>query len=261
MMQRRFTIFVIGAPLLFFGLLIIFGRSRPVAFLRIQAARIAAPYTHAAGRAGGWVGLGLEGLSAERIRGLEEDAQHLAAVEAQSRALEKENETLARALGLRTGFGASLKSGRVLQYHAVLGREALVIDLGSDAGAAEGDIVIDSEGLLIGVITEAAAGFSKVAVASNPGVTFSGALVPLGGKVLAKGIGARTLALELIPSDVPVRSGDFVIWTRDDQRGNPAVFAGRVAGSAPAGSGTFKTGRAALLSDPERVEHVMVITR
>ena len=90
MMQRRFTIFVIGAPLLFFGLLIIFGRSRPVAFLRIQAARIAAPFTHAAGRAGGRVGLGLEGLSAERIRGLEEDAQHLAAVEAQSRALEKE---------------------------------------------------------------------------------------------------------------------------------------------------------------------------
>lgn len=260
-MRSRFSIFASIAAILFFALVAVFGASRPASFLRSGAVGIAGPFARAAGRAGVWLGFGAESFSIGRIRALEEEAGRLAAAEARALALEKENESLSQSLGLRTGFGASLKSARVLQYQSSLGRETLVIDLGSDDGAAEGDIVIDEKRLLIGEIREAGIGFSKVAVASNPGITFSGVLVPLGGEVLAKGIGARALVLELIPSDVPVRSGDFVIWTREDQRGNPAVFAGRVAGSVAAGSGTFKTGHAVLLSDPERTDRVMVMSR
>lgn len=193
---------------------------------------------------------------------MEEESSRLEAASARAAWLEKENESLARALGIRAEFGSGLRSARVLDYQQTMGRESLVIDLGRDEGAARGDIVIDENRLLIGEISEAGIGFSKVAIASNPDTAFPAALEPLGGKVLAKGLGARALALEFIPRDAPVRAGDFVIWSHENKRIQSAVFVARVVAPGPAGlSGVFKTGRAILLADPEVVRLVMVLTR
>jgi rod shape-determining protein MreC len=175
----------------------------------------------------------------------------------------RENEILHRALGLKEKSGGedALRSGAVVLYRQELDSEILIIDIGREDGVREGDPVVDEQGLFIGQVSEAGGGFSKIAVASNPGIVFSAELAPLGGKVLAKGLGGRALSLEFIPRDAPIRSGDFVLWVREDGGRQPVIFAGRVVERGSPASGGFKTGRAVLLSHPELVGHVMVFIR
>ena len=261
-MRSRFSIFTVIVGVLFFGLLIIFRSSAPVGYLRWSILQVISPVARIAQNTGQSSGFGLVGWSRERVRALEEDSSRLKAANARVQELERENESLARALGVRAEFGPRIKSARAISYQQVMGRESLVIDLGRDAGVAAGDIVMDENRLLLGEVAETGIGFSKVAVASNPGIAFSAVLQPLGGKVLVKGLGARALGLELIPYDAPVRSGDFVVLFDENQRVLPAVFAARVVATSTAGaSAAFKTGRATLLSDPERVQMVMVLTK
>lgn len=260
-MRSRSSIFAVVAGVIFFGTLVIFSASRPAAFLREGAVRLLAPVSGLASGAGRWLAFGLEGLSPERVRFLREVETRLEAAAAALDDVSEENEALRRALGLKRESGQSIRSARVILYRQELRNEILIIDVGRKDGVHEGDPVIDEERLLIGQISEVSEESSKVAVASNPGAAFSAVLVPLGGKILAKGLGGRAFALELIPMDVPLRSGDFIRWVRDGDHRGQAIFAGSVVGMSPGVSGGFKTGRAVLVSHPELAEQVLVITR
>jgi cell shape-determining protein MreC len=261
-MRSRLSIFAVVAGFLFFGLLIAFGSTRPAASLRQGAVRFLRPVGWIGFGAGRWFAFGLEGLSPERVRSLQEMETRLEFSTAALAETSRENKALQRALGLKEKSGGDmLRSAAVLLYRQELESEILIIDIGRGEGTREGDPVVDGEGLLIGQVMEAGDGFSKIAVASNPGIVFSAELTPLGGRILAKGLGGRALSLELIPRDTPIRSGDFVRWVREDGGRQPVIFAGRAVGKGPAGSGGFKTGRAVLLSHPELARHVMVVIR
>jgi len=261
-MRNRFSIFTVITAVLFFGVLIALTGSGPVGYLRGLVVRLASPIANIARQTGQWFGFGLVGLSQERVRLLEQESGKLETATARLVELEIENRSLQRALGVRAEFGPRLRNARILSYRQTMGRETLVIDLGRDVGVQRGDIVIDENRLLVGEISEAGIGFSKVAIASNLGMAFSAALEPLGGKVLAKGLGARALALEFVPADAPVRSGDFVIWSQENEGILPAVFAARVVAPGMVASGwAFKAGRATLLADPERLTLVMVLVK
>ena len=256
-MKKRARVIAAGAAILFFSLLAIFGNSRPVSSVRERAVRMLSPIETGAKYAAGF----FMGTSPEEIRGREDDQRCLAAGEAARLGLQKENESLRRLLGVKEKLAVPTASARVLAYTTVMGVETLFIDAGRDHGITPGDIVIDEDMLLVGHVSETTAEGAKVSVASNPGMAFSASLVPLGGKVLLKGLGGRALALELIPYDTPLRDGDFVRWTDKEQRRSPDIFAGRVVKGMSSAVGAFKIGRAVLLADPDALDFVLILTK
>lgn len=253
--RKRVRLGLFAAAVIFFLLLAAGGRSRPASAVREAVLAAASPVAGAGSRWGVW----FTGIPASRVRELEESGLLLAARDAEIAVLRKENESLTAALGLADAAGTQRSvAARVLSYQQSMGRETLVIGAGEEAGVTEGDIVIDAHRLLVGQVSAVTSATAVVTVASNPGATFSGELVPLGGKIIFKGLGGRALALELIPYDTPLRDGDVVRWVREDAKAAPPVFAGRVVRGSASSGGAFKIGRASLLAEPDRTDTVFI---
>lgn len=253
--KKRARIASVTMAVVFFLLLVVGGRLRPVAVVREVLLRLSSPVAGAGSR---W-GVLFTGIPAERVKELEEKELLLAAREGEIAVLREENTSLALALGLVRTSETPLIAARVFSYYQSLGRETLIIDAGQERGIGEGDIVIDGHRLLIGQVSAVTPATAVVGVASNKGTVFSGELVPLGGRILLKGLGGRAFGLELIPHDTPLRDGDMVRWVREDRRVIPPVFAGRVVKGVAASGGAFKTGRASLLADPAHADMVFVL--
>src|SRR3989344_3757995 len=213
--KKRMRIAAAGAAALFFVMLVVGRSSRPISYLRLGIVHLLSPIADAGAFVAGYV----TGVPEQEVRALQEDSRQLTVARAEKAVLAQENESLRRLLGVQEDVALQIVGVGVLSYTHMMGIETLVIGAGQEVGIAEGDIVIDEHRSLVGHVTEAAAGSAKVSVASNPDVTFSAELVPLGGNMLIRGLGGRGLALELIPYDTPLRDGDFVLWTQGDRGG------------------------------------------
>lgn len=253
--KKRVRMAAAGAAAVFFILLILGRSTRPVSEVRRWVVRTLAPVGAAGTRVGGF----MTGSNADEVLKEEEVRQRLAVAEAERSVLGQENESLRHLLGLKERAVASGIAADVLSYAHAMGTETLVIDAGSNRDIVVGDIVIDEHRLLVGQVSEINAETAVVSIASNSGSAFSGVLVPVGGKILIKGLGGRALALELIPYDTPLRDGDAVLWASESKRNAAAIFAGRVVKGSTASAGAFKTGRAVLLADPDALDRVFVI--
>ncbi len=258
-MRGRFAIFLVGTAIIFTVPLIIFGQSGPIASLRALLLSATAPLMRVSARAGRLIGYGVDELISAPGQELMERAMAIAAAEQD--ALRRENQSLRRALGLRDEFGGRLLAAEVLLYQSELGQEYLILDIGREAEVKEGDMVIDEERLLVGEVREVEDGFAKVSIASNLGAALPVELVPVGERALARGIGGRAFAVELIPHDTPLRPGDFLIWAPEERPGNPAIIIGQITGEAERTGHAFKTGRAVLLARPERAARGFVLIR
>lgn len=171
--------------------------------------------------------------------------------------LTAENELLRRALRLGEGK-YQLEGSGVVHYRVEFGKEFLFIDKGKGQGVREGDIVVDSFGFLTGTVKEATEAGSHVEIISNPGQALEVEILPLGARALAKGIGARTLMLDLLPQGTPLRKGDFVnLLGIGGVRKSLAV--GEVAGVRSDGDSSFMEVKAVIFSKPENLREVFII--
>lgn len=253
--KKKTRIAAAGAAVIFFIVIVAAGRTRPVSSVRAYGIQLLSPIANFGASVGEYVA----GAPGREKRMWNEDQRRLAAAEAQVFALQKDNKSLRRLLGLKEGTAAPLVSVRVLAYTSIMGMETLLINAGADQGIQEDDIVIDENRLLVGLVSEVNATDAKVSIASNTGMAFSASLLPLGGRVLAKGLGGRAVALELIPYDTPLRDGDLALWADERRRGDLVIFAGRVVKGMSAAAGAFKTARAVLLSNPDALKNLLVL--
>lgn len=199
---------------------------------------------------------GVSGEEAEALR-LENERLKVAVFERE--ALKEENATLRRALGFKETHDLEMEGARVRLFTKSLGKEFLIIDKGSEQGISEGGIVIDSEGVVVGVVKEAGRTYAKVSVAANPGLSFEVELIPGRAKALAKGIGNRTFSLELIPAGAPLRRGDFAALATS---GIPRPFLlGTVASVGARSSAAFQEARAVIIARPESLQNVFIIRK
>ena len=174
-------------------------------------------------------------------------------------ALTSENEILRRALGLKGETHGAIKTANVLHASEAFGNGFLILDQGVDEGIGEGDIVVTPERILVGTIQEAGTGFSKVALAANPGQAYDGEVVPLGVHTLLRGLGAGTFSLDLIPDDRMVRRGDLV---RVPVAGiSEGILAAEVASVKIAGGGAFQEIHALALADLAGLGVVLIIPK
>jgi len=200
-------------------------------------------------------------MGAEEARRLTEENQRLTAENFDRLTLAREIDSLEAALAFRDATHQKLVGARVLAYTDELGRESLLVDQGSNAGVKKGDIVVDAHKMLVGEVDDAGDDSSGVAIASNAGVTFPAMLLPGGGNILARGMGARTLSMELIPRNTPIRRGDFVARAAPGAGGRErSIAAGTIIGEVSGAAGGFVAAHASLLARPETLDYVFIIS-
>lgn len=228
--------------------LIFFANSAAVKPIRNTTVRLFFPYLESAGELGRWI-------FNMRERVPEGSAEEMA-LKFKIQVLRRENEELERALGFKEARGLNLRGVRVMFFSRAGGREFFLIDQGAGAGIKAGDLAVDSYGMLLGVVKESENGFAKVEVASNADLTFEVQILPVGVKALARGLGGRAFAVELLPQNAPVRRGDFVALSG---AGRGAIFLGEIIMVTARETAAFREARAVLLGSPERLGEVFFI--
>ena len=178
--------------------------------------------------------------------------------------LKEENARLKRVLDFGKTSKFSVSGADVLLYLKEFDREYIIINAGADKGIKEGDWVIDSERILVGTVFEAGGGYSKILTASNPDVLFKAEIVPGNFSVISRGLGGRSLSIELLPQDAPIRKGDFVVATGKDAVAENAdnrfyFLLGQIVDAGDNKNSLLKEARAILLARPENLNEVFVV--
>lgn len=253
-MARRRLFFKIGSTAIVLGLLIFFIMSRPLRLLRAQIFASLRPMIRSAFFIRSWGDNVFSGGNAGNLMSGER-LEQLSVATALTQDLKGENDRLRSALNFKEKNKLNLQGTAVLFYGRELGKEFLLIDLGSKEGIEKGNLVIDAYGSLIGSVKEVEDSFAKVGIASNPEEVYEVELLPSGIHAFAKGLGSRGFSLELLPQDAIIRKGDFVAM-KGDRR---SLVLGEVVRISSSGTGAFKEVRAVLLAHPESQHEVFVI--
>lgn len=190
-----------------------------------------------------------------------DDSRRIQTLEFQLEAAKKENELLRSAFDFSRSSAVSLKAANVFSYSNELGRETLLVDVGTDKGIGKGALVLDSSFFLVGTVAEAGKFVSKIDIASNAGNAFDAEILPGGAVVVAKGVGGGVFLLDLVPIDMPVRKGDFAGFL--PKRGVPYAsaifFLGEVVGESKTESTIFKAVRAVSPVVPAYITTVFIL--
>ncbi len=269
-MKKKSVVIAAALALLFSGAGVVFAGTPPVAALQRGVARLLRPLMRAADGAGRAIGGGGRMFSFSTCGACDDERTRREVAETKLVQAADENASLKKMLGLKQQFGSRVIPAAVAVYNQEWDREWLIIDAGEENGVRVGDPVIDEQQFLVGEVAEVWPGSAKVSVASNKGAAFGVVLAapggpsqqdsPAGGEALAHGLGSRALSVELIPRGTPVRPGDMAVRISKSDKKIPQIFAGRIAAVDERAGGAFKTAVAVLLSHPERIDRVMVIT-
>ena len=256
-MRSRDGLFKMVFAVVLLGLLIFLGSTKIIAFMRESVLAAAKPILKASMPLRRWLSFA-NILSAEEAEQLFREKQQLQAEAAEVARLREENRAFRTALRFAEDRSMELRGGTVMHYGKEFGKEFLLVERGKRAGVRSGDLAVDTNGFLVGIVKEAYEEFSRVEIASNPGETFEVEIIPLKVRALAKGLGARSFTLELLPADAPVAVGDFVILLGIGG-GRYSLPLGQVADLKRNGGSAFKEGRGVLLADPESMREIFFI--
>ncbi len=250
------AVFAIGVSVI----AIVFAAFPPIAAFKSGSARLLRPMMRVADRVSRTIGSRAHAVSFSTCASCDEERVGREVAEVKLATAAGENESLEKMLGLKRQFAPWLTPARVMLYNQEWDREWLVIDAGEEDGVRRGDMVIDEHQFLVGEVAEVSSVSATVAIASNNGTAFSIVLASSGAEALAHGLGGRAFRLELIPRDTAARPGDMAVRASKSNRKIPQIFAGRIVRVDDRAGGAFKIGTAVLLSHPERIDRVMVIS-
>ncbi|TSC77374.1 MAG: hypothetical protein G01um101433_632 [Parcubacteria group bacterium Gr01-1014_33] len=248
---RTFIQFVFLLALI--AAIIFFGKKGGAEKAQELLVKVGAPFMRASRNAGEYIHF-LSPRTNEGSAG--NDTQELRMLRMERDQLREENENF-RALLDITDKKIPLKGARVLLFLRDFGGEFLLIDAGAQNGINMGDNVVDEKGFYVGTIVELGRTSAKIRIASNTGETHNVVLFPLNTHTIAKGIGGRTLKVELVGGDMPVREGDFVaLFLHGTSR---PIFAAEVRNVKKEVGAAFQDVYALLLSHPEDAKEVFIL--
>lgn len=248
----------LGAVLLFFLLLIFFGSGEASKKIKGGMFWVVSPLLRVANSVSMRLGA-FGGLSQDEARNILLENQRLKAKIFEIEELKDQNVQLRAALGLKESVGLPIEGAGVLLHTREFGQEFLVIDKGKNVGIKKDNLVIDANRLLVGSIVAVEDRTAKVGVVSNAGKTYEAELVPLGVKMLVRGMSGRALLLELLPPSAPIRKGDFVALALAS--GHQTFLIGEVVREKAGSNTTFKEAVATMLVHPETLSEVFVLVQ
>lgn len=138
----------------------------------------------------------------ERMLGLQQELIVLQDVQ-------KENESLRKALGLGLEKKFSIISARVVGKDP--SQDILILNAGSADGVQKGMSVITPENIAVGRVEEVFKGFSRVMLLSHPASSLEAKILAEGVVGAVRGKGSYQAFLDLIPQESKVVPGNIVI--------------------------------------------------
>lgn len=255
MIQRKLlsSIGVIALVVIF----IFLSRSSPILMLKSGVVWIFRPVLEVVALIGHGFGQGVPSPTGDDSGRLATENERLRQIEQQYQMLQDQDAALRKIVGFKEKQRVLLQGAYVMLYGNEFGKEFLMVDAGVEQKIREGYLVIDNRGSIVGIIREAGSESAKVSIASNPGEAFEVVLAPLNIKALAKGIGNHTFSLELIPDEMPVRSGDFALMP--GRLGNSGAAVAEVTRITSSGVGAFQDVQGTLIVHPETLDEVFIV--
>jgi rod shape-determining protein MreC len=142
---------------------------------------------------------------------LRTENERLAERNRQLEALAAENEQLAALLQLRGALDYDTVAARVLARETADVNRAITIDIGSDDGVAEGDVVIASGGALAGRVVEVGNAYARVVLINDPASSVVGEIASSRATGEVIGDLGGTLVMDKIDAAEKVAVGDEVV--------------------------------------------------
>ncbi len=250
MRRLRFLFYPAMLAVILIGLLIFFNTSKPVLFLHEQIFNALSIMLTPLNTMRLWS----NGIPASQSDDIDIQ-EKLALAQITIQQLTADNNRLRSIINFKERNKLNLASAAILAHKHEMGREFILIDLGAEAGITKGSLVVNANGLLIGIVERVENNFSKVEIAANTEYVFDATLLPLNINIFAKGIGNRTFLLDLLPQHAMPRTGDFVV-----ARINGISFLmAEVIHVETNSKGAFKEAHAVLLSRPENEKEVFIV--
>ncbi len=199
------------------------------------------------------------GFSRGESRSLAQERAGLLARIAEITAISRENETLRAALALRNDGETGAIPAESIAFYRVGQDEHLLLNRGTADGVGIGDIVVNKERVLGGVVTAVDLKNARVVLFSSPSRAIDVLLPDRGIRAIARGSNARELAITLVPSDADVARGDIILASPRATGGRRALLLGEVREARQAEHEVFKIVRALHLFDPAESSVVILL--
>ena len=186
------------------GLLVFFSAAPVARPGRAALLRMIAPVFSAAGQSTGTVRDWFMGFSRGELRSFEEERAGFLARIAKLEAVSRENETLRAVLALRGDGEEGAIPAEAIAFYREGQDEYLLLNRGTADGIGIGDIVVNKERMLGGVVSSVDLKSARVVLFSSPSRVIDVFLPERGLRAIARGSNAPELAIELITKDVNI---------------------------------------------------------
>lgn len=193
------------------------------------------------------------GSEGERIRLLEEERIKLLQEIANREELKKENELLRGALALTASGEETVIPAFITAFLREGRDEYILINRGMDDGVTAGDVVVDHNRVLVGIVQEASRRTSRIGLITSPSQTIDVLFAGTELRGLSRGNNAKELLIELVPQDADVKIGDLIVASPRAVRGRTSLLIGQVRDVKNVEHEIFKEIRAEHLFQPSDI--------
>ncbi len=206
----------------------------------------------------------------DRLRGQNEalarENQRLGNENTQLQEIKRENEQLTALLQIRGSLGYATVAAQVISRDASEFRRDVTIDVGTDRGVKEGDVVVAAGGALAGRVVQAGPDFAKVLLINDTSSTVTGQVQPTAatGEVIGQLGGA--LVMQDIDSTEKLQLGQQVVTAGIELSGGirspfpKGLIIGQIVDVQRDANAVVQTAFLQPTVDLDKLEYVLVVT-
>jgi len=154
--------------------------------------------------------------------------------------IQKENETLRRALKLQEETKQALSDADIIGAFNEGREEYLILNRGSAAGVSEGSAVLSPEGALVGVVRTVSSETSTVRLLASASEHLTVSILPANVNASLRGDNSGEYVISLVPADAPILIGDAVVTAGLNDNIPAGIAVGAVAAVGESAAGSFK---------------------
>jgi rod shape-determining protein MreC len=197
---------------------------------------------------------------------LAQENARLAAENARTKELERQNELLTELLEVKGSLGFDTVTGAVIGRESAQFRRVVTVDVGSDRGIREGDVVVGAGGALVGRVTGVTGNSATVLLINDTSSTVIGQLGSNQATGSVIGQLGGVLIMENIDSTERLQIGDTVSTAGIDLGGGvrspfpKGVLIGTVVDVQRDANAVTQTAFIQPTADLDRLEYVLIVT-